>query len=151
MTRNSKRERAIECGRDDSDHRGDRLGMSDSKPKEKTPEELDEEELREVEGKIKEVLDLMTSRHHRTKTDEDLQIARARRDEYAGNKQSVFHISSSHHAPTTLHTKTALDLAEKLKLHIQLGKYALELDDSLERLSARHVAVLERMLGRSRY
>jgi hypothetical protein len=125
--------------------------MAESQAKPKTPEELDEEELREVEGKMKEVLDLMTARHHRTKTDENLQAARARHEEFAGDKRSVFHISSGHHAATTLHTKTALDLGEQLKLRIQLGKYALELDDSLERLSTRQVAVLERMLGRSRY
>lgn len=120
-------------------------------PAPKTPEELDEEELREVESKIKEVLDLMTARHHRDRVDEQLETARARRDEHAGNSQAVFHISGSHHAPTTMNTKTALDLAELLKLRIRLGQYARELDDSLERLSARHVAVLERMLGRARY
>jgi hypothetical protein len=117
----------------------------------KTPEQLDEEELREVEAKLKEVLDLMTNRHHRHKADEALETARLRRDEHAGNRQAVFHITQSHHAPTTMHTKTALDLAEQLKLRIQLGKYALELDDALQRLSERQVAVLERMLGRSRY
>ena len=122
-----------------------------SKPVPKTPEELDEEELREVEGKLKEVLDLMTARHHRHKTDDQLGLARARRDEHAGNQQSVFHITPSHHAATTMHTKTGLDLAEQLKLRIQLGKYALELDDALERLTTRYVAVLERMLARSRY
>jgi hypothetical protein len=126
--------------------------MSASKPAAaKTPEQLDEEELREVEGKLKEVLDLMTARHHRQRADDALELARARRDEHAGNKQSVFHITSSHHAATTMHTKTGLDLAEQLKLRIQLGKYALELDDSLERLATRYVAVLERMLTRSRY
>lgn len=117
----------------------------------KTPEELDEEELREVEAKMKEVLDLMTARHHRDRVDEQLETARARRDEHAGNRQPVFHIHGSHHAPTTMNTKTALDLAELLKLRIKLGQYARELDDSLERLSVRHVAVLERMLARSRY
>lgn len=117
----------------------------------KTPEELDEEELREVEGKVKEVLALMTARHHRDQVDERLELARARRDEHAGNKQAVFHVSGPHHVATTMHTKTALDLAEQLKLRIQLGQYARELDDSLERLSLRYVAVLERMLERSRY
>lgn len=117
----------------------------------KTPEELDEEELREVEGRLKEVLDLMTARHHRDRVDEQLELARARRDEHAGNKQAVFHVAQGHHAATTMHTKAALDLAEKLKLRIRLGQYARELDESLERLSERHVAVLERMLGRSRY
>ena len=122
-----------------------------SKPVEKTPEELDEEELREVEGKMKEVLELMTGRHDRGNTDEKLEKARARRDEHAGNRQPVHHIKGGHHAATTMHTKTTLDLAEQLKLRIQLGKYAKLLDDSLERLSARQVKVLERMLKRSRY
>jgi len=117
----------------------------------KTPEELDEEELREVETKMKEVLDLMTARHHRHRADESLETARLRRDEHAGNRQPVYHITSGHHVATTMHTKTALDLAEQIKLRIQLGKYALELDDALQRLSERQVAVLERMLGRSRY
>ena len=50
-----------------------------------------------------------------------------------------------------MHTQTKLALAETLKLRIQLGQYARELDDTLERLSVRYVAVLERILGRSRY
>lgn len=117
----------------------------------KTPEELDEEERREVESKLKEVLDLMTARHHRDGVDEQVEVARLRRDEHAGNRQPVYHRAGPHHVATTMSTKTALDLAEQLKLRIQLGQYARELDDSLERLSARLVAVLERMLGRSRY
>jgi hypothetical protein len=125
--------------------------MSSSAKPAKTPEELDEEELREVESKMKEVLDLMTARHRRDDTDARVLEARARRDDHAGNRQPVFHVSGGHHAPTTMHTKTELDLAEQLRLRIQLGKYALELDHSLERLSARQVAVLERMLARSPY
>jgi hypothetical protein len=117
----------------------------------KTPEEQDDEELREVEGKMKEVLDLMTARHDRGRADEQLEVKRARRDEHAGNRQPVHHISGGHHAATTMHTKTALDLGEQLKLRIQLGQYARVLDNSLERLSERQVAVLERMLKRSRY
>ena len=125
--------------------------MTKSSGETKTPEEKDEEELREVEAKVKEVLDLMTARKHRERVDQALLEARAKRDEHRGNMQSVFHITGSHHAPTTMHTKTALDLAEQLKLRIQLGQYALELDDTLQRLSARYVDVLERMLQRSRY
>ena len=106
-----------------------------------------------MEGKIKEVLGLMTDKQHRSKTDENLGLARSRRDEHNGNKQSVYHRSAGgeHHAITTMHTKSELDLAEQLKLRIQLGKYALELDDALTRLSSRYVKVLERQLGRSRY
>ena len=116
-----------------------------------TPEERDEAELREVEGKIKEVLGLLTERHTRTGADEALERARQQHVSHRGNRQPVFHIAGAHHAPTTMHTKTALDLAERLKRRIQLGQYALELEDSLSRLSERYVAVLERMLERSRY
>ena len=122
-----------------------------STPQNKTPEQLDEEELREVESRIKEVLDLMSARHRRDDVDVSLQIARQRHEEHTGNKQPVYHITGKHHAATTMHTKTAMDLAEQLKLRIKLGKYALDLEHSLQRLSARHVAVLERILGRSRY
>lgn len=123
--------------------------MSTAEPK--TPEELDEEELREVEGKVKEVMDLMTARHHREAVDSSLEQARGRAATHTGNKQAVYHVSAPHHVATTMHTKTELDLAEQLKLRIQLGKYARELDDSLKRLSARQVKVLERILKRSRY
>jgi hypothetical protein len=80
--------------------------------------------------------------------DDNLQAARVKWGEYTGDKQAVFHISAGHHVPTTMHTKTALDLADQLKLRIKLGKYSPNLDDSLEHLSNRHVAVLERILAR---
>lgn len=118
---------------------------------EKTPEELDEEELRDVEGKLKEVMGLMTAGHTRDRAEERVKEARARRDESNGDKTPIFHITQQGHASTTRHTHTKLALAEHLKLRIQLGKYASNLDDALDRLSVRYVAVLERVLSRSRY
>ncbi len=115
----------------------------------KTPEELDEEELREVEAKLKEVLELMTARHTRDDADEALHAKRSRRDENVGNKQAVYHQDGQHHAATHMQTKTELDLAAQLKLRIRLGQHALDLNDTLGRLSARYVAVLERMLTRA--
>jgi hypothetical protein len=119
----------------------------------KTEEERDEEELRDVESKLTEVLDLMTARHSRDRTDVNLEAARIRRHENTGNIQSVFHVAEKggHHVPTTMHTKATMDLADQLKTRIKLGKYARELQDSLHRLSERHIAVLERILARSRY
>lgn len=122
-----------------------------SKESPKTPEEMDEEELREIEGKLKEVVGLMAEGHHRDEVDKRLSMARERRDLHHGDRTSTFHITQQGHAATTMHTQTKLALAETLKLRIQLGQYARELDDTLERLSVRYVAVLERILGRSRY
>jgi hypothetical protein len=117
----------------------------------KTQEELDEEELREVEAKILEVLGLMSERHSRDNVDAELVKARARVGEHHGNAQSVYHPSNQGHVATTMHTHTKLELAGTLKTRIQLGKYAGNLEDSLRRLSERHVEVLERILERSRY
>ena len=118
---------------------------------EKTPEELDEEELREVEGKLKEVMGLMMEGHKRDEVDKKVQTARERRDQCHGDKTSAYHITTQGHTPTTMHTQSKLALAEALKLRIQLGQYASNLDDTLERLSVRYVEVLERILARSRY
>jgi hypothetical protein len=117
----------------------------------KTPEELDEEELREVEGRIKDVVGLMAGGHERDEVDERLARARERRDEYHGDMRSTYHITAQGHAATTFHTQTKLALADALKLRIRLGKHARRLDDSLQRLSVRYVNVLERVLKRSRY
>lgn len=119
--------------------------------KKQTPEEADEQELREVEARLSEVLELMTARKARPEVDDALELARLSRDQHAGDTRPVFHVTKQHHAPTTMHTKTNLDLAEQLKTRIKLGRYALELEDALSRLSERYVAVLERMLARSRY
>jgi len=119
-----------------------------------TQEEKDMQELKEVERKIKEVLDLMTNHHTRESADDKLESARARRDEFHGNRQGTYY----HHgdnskavAETSWHTRAHLELAEVLKTRIKLGQYAADLEDSLCRLSERHVEVLERILSRARY
>lgn len=123
--------------------------MSESQAK--TLEEIDAEELREVEAKIQEVTGLMAEGLTRDAVDERVHTARWRRDTHHGDKTGAFYISPQGHVPTSKHTQTKLQLAEVLKLRIQLGQYARELDDTLERLSVRYVAVLERILSRSRY
>jgi len=123
--------------------------MSETQPK--TLEEIDEEELREVEAKIKEITGLMAEGHTRDAVDDKVATARWRRDTHHGDKASAFYITPQGHVPTSKHTQTKLQLAEVLKVRIQLGQYARELDDALERLSVRYVAVLERILSRCRY
>ena len=121
---------------------------------EKTPEEKDEEELREVEAKIQEVLRLMSERHTRERTDEKLETARTRRDQFHGDRKSTYYHAGKHGrdvVATTMHTRSHLELGEVLKTRIQLGQYAADLEDTLARLSERHVEVLERILTRSRY
>ena len=130
---------------------------SGAKPKKLTQEELDEERLREIEAKVKELLQLISEGHDREKADAALGEARATRDEQAGNrKERTYHreekgLSLSKSIPMTQHTSAHLKLASALKLRIRLGEYAQELEDSLARLAEEQVEVLERKLKRARY
>ena len=128
--------------------------MPDSAKAEKTPQELDEELLREIEAKTKEVLDLMVLRVNRTEADHSLQEARARRELHTGNKAEVYHPvgeGGTARVATTMHTQTNLHLIDSLQHRILLGAFAHELEDSLLRLTERHIVVLERVLKRARY
>jgi hypothetical protein len=113
-----------------------------------TAEEKDEKDLRETEGRLEEVLKLLTQRRTRETAQAQLTELRERRDEHASNGQPVAHIHGGHHAPTTMRTKASLDLGESLKENLVFQRYARELETSLRSLSERRVAVLERMYAR---
>lgn len=113
-----------------------------------TPEQQDERELREIEGGMREVMGLLTQRHTREGAAKQLEILRARRDEHASNPQLAMHIDGATRAPTTMRTKTQLDLAEALEVSIALHRHPPSLETALSMLSERRVAVLERILAR---
>ena len=127
-------------------------GMPDAKPA-KTQEELDDEKLREVESKIKEILALMAGGHTRERASERLEGAREKLGLNKDNNEPAFHKPSSSSKPVTVtrHTASLLELAEALELRIKLGQYASELQDSLHRYTDSKVQVLERKLKRARY
>lgn len=114
-------------------------------------EQQDEQELRDVEGRLEEVLKLLTQRRSREAAQAQLLELRERRDEHASNGQPVAHIHGGHHAPTTMRTKASLDLGESLKENIVFQKYARELETSLRSLSERRVLILERMYARGSF
>lgn len=119
-----------------------------------TQEELDEQRLREIEARLKELAQLMTEGKDRPTADTKLEEARLARDEHSGNhRERVFYRTQTSQRPITVsqHTRSHLELAEALKLRIRLGEYALDLGDSLQRLAEEQVEVLERVLKRARY
>lgn len=134
---------------------GPGMPSASAKPKKPKQEELDDERLREIEAKIKELLQLISEGQGRAGADERLQAARAHRDGQQGNRRErTFHKEaqgSGKPIPMTQHTSAHLKLASALKLRIRLGEYALELEDSLSRLAEEQVEVLERQLKRARY
>jgi hypothetical protein len=124
-----------------------------SKPA-KTKAELDEERLREIEARIKEAIELLKSGVDRGAADERVARAREERDRHKGNRsRQVFHRhqGGKDAVPTSVHTKSALDLAEALRLRIRLGDFAADVQDSLARLAEEQNEILERVLKRARY
>ena len=89
--------------------------MPDSAKAEMTPQELDEELLRGIEARTKEVLALMALRVNSTEADCHLEEARARRALHTGNKAEVYHAvgeGGSARVATNMHTQTILQLIE---------------------------------------
>ena len=127
------------------------------KSKKPTQEELDEERLREIEARIKELTRLIADGHDRTGADAKLQAARDQRDEQKGNhRERAFYREQLEKGPgkpiaVTQHTRAHLELASALRLRIRLGEFALDLGDSLGRLAEEQVEVLERKLKRARH
>lgn len=127
--------------------------MAMSKPA-KTKAELDEERLREIEARIKEAIELLKIGVDRGAVDERVARAREERDRHKGNRsRQVFHRhqGGKDAVPTSVHTKSALDLAEALRLRIRLGDFAADVQDSLARLAEEQNEILERVLKRARY
>jgi hypothetical protein len=121
--------------------------------KPKTQEEKDEERLRELEQKIKDVVDLMQEGVDREQMDKDLDEARAHHEKHKDNETKAFHKHNGSSKSLVIPTKTksALDLIEKLKKRIRLGEHALNLHEALHRAASSQIDVLERCLKRARY
>ena len=129
-------------------------GKKKKKAPRPTQEELDEQRLREIEARLKELTQLMAEGKDRPAADDGLERARAARDEHQGNhRERAFHRAqgAGRPIPVSMHTRSHLELADALKLRIRLGEYALDLGDSLQRLAEEQVEVLERVLKRARY
>ena len=148
-----KSSRAVGWGR----RKDTSMPSAGAKPKKPTQEELDEERLREIEARIKELTKLIADGHDRPGADTKLQAARDQRDEQKGNKRERAYYreepgkGAGKPIPVTQHTRAHLELAGALRLRIRLGEFALELGDSLERLAEEQVEVLERKLKRARH
>ena len=116
--------------------------MSTAKPK--TQAELDEEEFRELEQKIKEVCTLLSRRHTRSSVRESFRAAEER------------HVASTHEMsamatvdalrfPTTERLRHRLEMVDHLKSLKRLLEYRADLQHELDELTTRQVALLGRL------
>jgi hypothetical protein len=115
-------------------------------------EERDEQRLREVEGRIADLVDLLQQGATREASDARIHTARQRVDSGAGEGRPllrVFHDHGGKRIPTTRRTQSKLQLAEALKLRLRAGKHAQDLEHALHILVREQVEILERQLARA--
>ncbi len=100
-------------------------------------------ELRDVEGRIQEVITLMRVEN----IDEKLRKARLLRDKHNCDWSTAYLLEHKKGAvATTMHTHAHLALGDILKTKIKLCQYTESLENTLRRLSEQRLALLERTL-----
>lgn len=130
-----------------------RSKQTEAAGKEPTQEERDEQRLREVEGRIADIVDLLQQGATREAADARIKTARQRVDSGAGEGRPllrVFHDHGGKRIQTTRRTQSKLHLAEALKLRLRAGKHAQDLEHALHMLVREQVEILERQLARAR-
>ena len=123
-----------------------------AEPKEPTQEEKDEERLREIEGRLTDLVDLLQQGATRDSADDRVRTARQRVDSGEGESRPLLRVYHDHaggkRIATTRRTQSKMHLAEALKLRIRVGKHAQDLEHALHVLVREQVEILERQLAR---
>jgi hypothetical protein len=115
-----------------------------STAKPKTQAELDEEEFRELEQKIKEVCTMLSERHTRDTTRTRFREAEALHTESSHDDSAMATIDALK-VPTTMKMRHRLDMIKHLKTLKRLREYRANLQQELDELTTRHVALLRRL------
>ena len=125
---------------------------ADAEPKEPTQEEKDEERMRELEAKIADLVEIMSSGTTRESADHSVSDAKDRVQTTQGEERPflrVYHDHGGKRIPTTRRTQSKMQLADALKRRIRVGKHAQDLEHGLHILVREQVEILERQLGRT--
>ena len=119
--------------------------------KEPTQEEKDEERMREIEAKIVDLTELLSSGTTRDAADASIGEARERVKSGKGEPRpllKVYHEHKGKRIATTRRTQSKLMLADALKMRIRVGRHAQDLEHALHVLVKEQVEILERQLER---
>ncbi len=125
---------------------------ADAEPKEPTQEEKDEERMRELEAKIADLVEVLSSGTTRESADHSVSDAKDRVQTTQGEERPflrVYHDHGGKRIPTTRRTQSKMQLADALKRRIRVGKHAQDLEHGLHILVREQVEILERQLGRT--
>lgn len=117
--------------------------MSSSTPK--TPEEKDEELIKEIEQQMEEVVELMGTRKNKDQSAQELLESEEMREKHLNNGVMVFMGHPKHkHVSVSKHCHYNLQHIEALKKDWQFRKYPRNLQKHLQTLSDRLIVVMKR-------
>lgn len=116
--------------------------MSTAKPK--TQAELDEEEFRELDTKIKEVCAMLSKRHDRKVTRQHFREAEVRHTLSTHDESAVATVDAMRFA-TTARMRHRLEMVEHLKTLKKLLEYRADLQAELDQLTERQLTLLMRL------
>lgn len=126
--------------------------MSSTKPK--TPEEEDEELIRELEQKIELVIELLETKKDRESSLEDLKLKHGNKRQHTGNKELTWLVDSKSKKQKLIgvskHSHTNLELIEAWKTHKKFLEHPNDLLRHLDRLTDRLLEVVERYARRGK-
>ncbi len=116
--------------------------MSTAKPK--TQAELDEEEFRELDTKIKEVCTMLSKRHDRKGTRQRFRDAEVRHSMSTHEESAVATVDALRFA-TTSKMRHRLEMVDHLKTLKKLLEYRADLQAELDKLTERQLTLLMRL------
>ena len=125
---------------------------ADAEPKEPSQEEKDEERMRELEAKIADLVEVLSSGTTRESADHSVSDAKDRVQTTQDEERPflrVYHDHGGKRIPTTRRTQSKMQLADALRQRIRVGKHAQDLEHGLHILVREQVEILERQLGRT--
>jgi hypothetical protein len=115
-----------------------------STAKPKTQAELDEEEFRELDQKIKDVCTMLSHRHDRKKTRLDFRDAEVRHSVSTHEESAVGSLDAMK-SSTTSKLRHRLDMLKHLKTLKRLLEYRADLQAELDQLTERQLTLLMRL------
>lgn len=118
--------------------------------KPKTQREIDEERVRELDAKIKDLLEHISEGVNADISDIKLAKHRETHEKHRENTAMVFHKQGNKTITMHKRASTALSYTESIKERIKLCEHARDLHESLFNSLEKQAEVLERCLKRAR-
>jgi hypothetical protein len=116
----------------------------------KTPEQEDEQKIREIESKIEETLDILSSNKDLIQLQNELQMKLMNRRKHRNSKEKGwFPHNSKKNIAVNKHAETNMHLAESMKTYLKFLDHPRDLLGHLDKLTDNLLDTLQRQVDRA--